>query len=79
MGEKSPERPMELLSPILSPILSPEPKSSTHSMGDIIDVDPGSPDSAASASDSGMFVPLPQKNKTSTSSSFGNGSSLVGE
>lgn len=72
MGEKLPEPPLELF----SPILSPEPKSSGQSIADVIDVEPSSPGSS-SVSDSGVYAPMPL-NKNSTSSSFGN-SSIAGE
>lgn len=73
MGEKSPEPPLELF----SPILSPEPKSSRQSIADVIDVEPSSPEST-SVSDSGVYVPL-ALNKNSTSGSLGNSSSIMGK
>ncbi|XKL69450.1 hypothetical protein PGB90_007219 [Kerria lacca] len=70
-GKKSPEPPLELL----SPILSPEPRDSVHSVSDVVDMDRSSPGSN-SVSDS-IGYPL-SHNKNSITNSFGNGSSLVG-
>ncbi|XP_065207124.1 doublesex- and mab-3-related transcription factor 1-like isoform X1 [Planococcus citri] len=75
MGEKSPEPPLELF----SPVMSPDARSSkgSHSIADVIDVEPSSPGST-SVSDSGVYVPVPLNNKTPPSS-FGNTSSIVDE
>ncbi len=66
-GEKSPEPPLELL----SPMLSPEHKSSIHSSGGgVTDLDPSSP-SSASVTESPIF-------KTVAGNSLGNSTSLIG-